>query len=101
MLSNLGGIVNWSSGADTFSAIKSKGAFLMKKVIKASSNISTTEEMFTLDDFVCMLHWIKELQGMEISLSHVSSGGTCLVVGDYAYPLEDILQGLALNKLQT
>lgn len=69
-------------------------------MIRASSSISTNQEMFTLDDFVCLLHWINEMQGLEISLSRVSSGGTCLVVGDYAYPLEDILQGLDLNKLQ-
>ncbi len=87
--------------AQIFSQPPSKGAFLMKKVIRASSNISTTQEMFTLDDFVCLLHWIKELQGMEISLSRVSSGGTCLVVGNYAYPLEDILQGLDVNKQLT
>lgn len=72
----------------------------MKRVIRASSNISTTQEMFTLDDFVCMLHGIKELWGTEISLSNVSNGDTCLVVGDYAYPLEDILQGLDLNRQQ-
>ena len=60
----------------------------MKKVIKASSNTSPTQEMFTLDDFVRLLHWIKELQGMEISLSRISNGDICLIVGDYAYSLD-------------
>lgn len=99
MLSNLGSVDNWSSGA-LFLQAPGKGAVLMKKVVKASSSISTTQEMFTLDDFICLLHWINEMQGLEISLSRVSSGGTCLVVGDYAYPLEDILQGLDPNTLQ-
>lgn len=70
----------------------------MKKVVKASSNISTTQEMFTLDDFVCMLHGIKELWGTEISLSKVSNGDTCLVVGDYAYPLDALFPRLDLNE---
>lgn len=70
----------------------------MKKVIRASSNISTTQEMFTLDDFVCMLRGIKELWGMKISLSKVSNGDTCLVVGDYAYPLDALFPQLDLSE---
>lgn len=73
----------------------------MKKVIRASSNISTTQEMFTLDDFVRLLHWIKELQGMEISLAKISNGDTCLLVGDYAYSLDALSPQLDLNNQQT
>lgn len=70
----------------------------MVKVIRASSNISTAQEMFTLDDFVRLLHWIKELQGMKISLSKVSNGDTCLVVGDYAYTLDALCPRLDLDE---
>lgn len=70
----------------------------MKKLIRASKDTHKVKKVLSLGDVLILLHWIKELEGLEISLSKVPSGGTQLVVGDCAYPLEDILPGLDLYE---
>lgn len=56
--------------------------------------------MFTLGDFLILLNWIEELQGLEISLSTVPGKGIHLVVGDNAYPIKDIFPGLSWDELE-
>lgn len=70
----------------------------MKKVIRASEDISNAKKVFSVDDVLILLHWIEELKGLEISLSKIPSGEAQLVVGDCAYPLETIIPGLKLYE---
>ena len=71
-----------------------KGAISMKRIVYASREPRKVQKMFTLGDFVILLNWIEELQGLDISLSTVPGKGIHLVVGDNAYPIEDIFPGL-------
>lgn len=81
-----------------FSQLLNKGDFPMKRVIRASENTHKAERMFSMGDFLFLLQQIKELQGLEVSLSKVLHEGTQLVVGDNVYPLKDIFPGRNLYE---
>lgn len=72
----------------------------MKRIIYASSEPRKVQKMFTLGDFLILLNWIEELQGLDISLSTVPGEGIHLVVGDNAYPIKDIFPGLDWDALE-
>lgn len=85
--------------ADVFS-ITGKGVVPMKRIIYASSEPRKVQKMFTLGDFLILLNWIEELQGVDISLSTVAGKGLHLVVGDNVYPIKDIFPGLDWDALE-
>lgn len=70
----------------------------MKKMIVSSRETHKVHKDYSLGDFLLLLRWIEELKGLEISISKVANGGVCLVVGDNAYPVEDILPGHDLDE---
>ena len=68
----------------------------MKSVIWASKGTYTVgkvKKMFSIGDFLLLLKQIKELEGLEISLSKVPYEGIQLTIGDNVYSIEDIFPG--------
>lgn len=70
----------------------------MKRVIWASKGTHKVKKMFSMGDFLLLLQQIKELEGLEISLSKIPYEGTQLTVGDNIYPLKDIFPGRYLDE---
>ena len=62
----------------------------MKRVVRASQGTHKVRTMFSMGDFLLLLQQIRELQGLEISLSKIPNEGTHLTVGDHIYPLRNI-----------
>ncbi len=60
----------------------------MKRVIRASAYSSSDRAEFTWGDILLLLKQIKELEGLDITLSKHPNQKTEVLVGDYAYSLE-------------